>query len=143
MPPGVDEGRRMDRRCRLCNARCCRYFCFPIDNPCTYEEFEQVRWYLTHQAIRVHIDLAGQWWIFIENRCRWLDETPDGPRCASYENRPLICRRFSPKTCDFTKGPYKCQAEFETADDLEAYARQILGEKEFEAARKKARRRTK
>lgn len=125
----------MHRQCKLCNARCCRYFCLPIDNPCTYEEFEQIRWYLTHQAVNAHVDFDGQWWLLVENRCRWLEENPAGPVCAHYENRPLICRRFSPETCDFTKGPYEYEARFETADELEAYAREILGEKEFEAAR--------
>jgi Fe-S-cluster containining protein len=125
----------MHKQCILCNARCCRYFCFQIDAPRTYEQFEQVRWYLTHQGIRVHVDPDGAWWIFIDNRCRWLEETVAGPRCASYDNRPLICRRFSPRTCDFARGPYQAAIEFETADQLEAHAREVLGPERFDAER--------
>ncbi|MDD4889044.1 MAG: YkgJ family cysteine cluster protein [Phycisphaerae bacterium] len=129
----------MHKQCLRCNARCCRYFCFQIGDPCTYEEFEQVRWYLAHSGISVHVDPDGGWWIFIENRCRCLEDTKAGPRCVAYANRPLICRRFSPDTCDFTCGPYDYEERFETADQLEAYARRVLGDKEFEAARAKAR----
>lgn len=129
----------MDRRCRLCNARCCRYFCFQIGSPETYEQFEQVRWYLTHKDISVHVDPDGDWWIFIANRCRWLEETREGPKCADYENRPLICRQFSPKTCDFTRGPYVSAAEFETANELEAFARETLGTREFNRERARTR----
>jgi Fe-S-cluster containining protein len=118
----------MHKQCRLCNARCCRYFCFPIDTPCTREDFDQVRWYLVHEHVQVHIDPAGDWWMFVENRCRWLEETNAGPRCANYGRRPLICRGFSPRTCDFTMGPYATQRQFDTADELEAYACELLGE---------------
>lgn len=126
----------MHRQCRLCNARCCRYFCLPIDNPCTYDEFEQVRWYLVHGGVSVHVDHDGGWWMLVENRCRWLEDSAQGPRCVAYDNRPLICRRFSPRTCDFTRGPFAYEHRFETADELEDYARDVLGAAEFAAARR-------
>ena len=88
----------------------------------------------------VHIDTEGDWMILIENRCQWLQETSAGGRCVNYRNRPLICRGFSPATCDFTEGTYEFEEWFNTPEELEAYARRMLGEDAFKAARKKANR---
>jgi len=129
----------MHPQCLKCNARCCRYFCFQISTPETYEDFEQVRWYLTHENISVLIDPDGDWWILIDNRCKWLAESAEGPRCIHYDDRPVICRRFSPETCDFTLGPYQTQERFTDPDLFEAYARRTLGEEAFARARFKER----
>ena len=45
----------MSKTCQECGAKCCRYFCFEIDEPDTYEEFENVRWYLCHEHVAVHV----------------------------------------------------------------------------------------
>lgn len=118
----------MHSHCRKCPARCCRYFCFEIDKPDTYEDFENIRWYLTHQNISVHIDNEGDWCILIDNKCRNLIKTPQGLRCKDYDNRPLICRKFSPANCDFTKGGYELEEDFRTPAQLQAYARRMLGD---------------
>lgn len=121
--------------CSACNARCCRYFCFEIDEPETFEEFEDVRWYLLHENVTVHID-EGDWYISILNACKELGEDN---RCGSYEDRPLICRSYSQDNCDATGGDYEYEQLFETPEQLEAYARETLGDKKYEKARDKAR----
>jgi len=130
----------MEAQCTKCEAKCCRYFCSAIDQPHTYEDFEEVRWYLAHKGISVHVDVEGGWWIMVANRCRMLRKTPVGWRCKDYENRPLICRHFSPESCDFTLGDLQVDELFETPGELEAYARRMLGERQFDKARAKARR---
>jgi Fe-S-cluster containining protein len=129
----------MDEICRKCNALCCRYYSFPIDMPETYEDFDQIRWYLTHEATSVYIDWDGQWFIRIDNRCRWLTDTPEGPRCSRYDERPTICRQFSPATCEYAQGHHECEEVFSTADDLDSYARRMLGAIAFDAARQASR----
>lgn len=131
----------MDEQCGQCDSSCCRYYCFEIDKPDTYEEFEDVRWYLTHAKTSVHIDEDGDWCILIENPCTWLEQTPRGLRCRNYEHRPLICRKFSPASCEFTRGGYDYEELFETPEQLEAYARRMLGEEAYEQAQAAARRR--
>ena len=125
----------MSEMCVACGAKCCQYFCFEIDEPDDYEEFEDIRWFLAHEGISVHIDEDGDWYISIANRCKKL-----GPdlRCTDYENRPLICRKYEQDNCDHTGGDYEYQEEFTEPEQLERYARKTLGPEKFEAERKKA-----
>lgn len=127
----------MDKRCRKCAGECCRYFALPIGQPETYEDFEEVRWHLMHRGVSVYIDLDGQWNLVLRNLCRMLRKTPDGWRCKDYENRPTVCRRFSPESCDFTRGGHECEEKFTTAAQLDAYARRMLGDWVFDADRAK------
>ena len=126
----------MSGLCQECGAKCCKYFCFQIDEPDDYAEFEDVRWYLAHENVSVHIDEDGDWYISLVNRCRNLD---DQEHCTDYDNRPLICRRYDPEECDRTDGNYAYREEFHTADEFEAYMRKTLGKKELEKARDRAR----
>ncbi len=122
--------------CRTCGAKCCTYFCFEIDEPDDLDEFEDVRWYLCHDGVSVHID-EGDWYISIMNRCKMLGENDE---CTGYENRPLICRKYDLANCDQTKGDYGYDEEFNTPDELEDYARRTLGI-EFDRARDRKRKR--
>jgi len=123
------------KRCRECGARCCRYFCFEIDEPDSYEEFDDIRWYLYHEGISVHID-EGTWYISIANRCKMLDQDD---RCTIYGERPLICRTYDPATCDYTDEDYGYDEEFLTPEEIERYAREKLGEAAYERAKAEAR----
>jgi Fe-S-cluster containining protein len=122
--------------CIRCGAKCCTYFCFEIEAPDDYEEFEDIRWYLCHEGVSVHVEDNGDWYISIRNRCRHL--TP-GLKCRAYDDRPLICRKYDPDNCDNTGGDYGYKELFRTPEELEAYARRTLGEAPFEKARAKAR----
>ncbi|MDY6914204.1 MAG: YkgJ family cysteine cluster protein [Planctomycetota bacterium] len=126
----------MSKTCRECGAKCCKYFCFEIDEPDTYEELEDVRWYLCHKGVTVHIDEDDDWYISIDNRCKML--AADN-RCKIYDDRPLICRDYDLADCDHSGGDYDYKAFFKSPEELEAYARKLLGKKKFEAAKIKAR----
>lgn len=123
------------KQCTRCGARCCQYFSFEIDKPDTYEQFESIRWYLLHEGISVYIDDEGDWCILIDNLCRMLVKRREGGRCKQYDNRPLICRKYSSDRCDYIRGGYDWEEVFRSADELEAYARRMLGEQAFEDAR--------
>ena len=125
----------MSKTCVECGAKCCKYFCFEVDAPDSYEEFEDVRWYLCHEGVTVHVE-DGDWYIAIENRCRKLDADD---RCVAYEDRPLICRTYSTNKCDFTDGDYGYDVLFRTPEEMEAHARKTLGDERFERERAKAR----
>ena len=128
----------MSHRCQECGGKCCEYFCFEIDEPDDYEEFEDVRWYLCHEGVTVHIDDEGDWYISLANRCTMLDENNT---CRAYDSRPLICRKYDPETCDFTDEDYDYQAEFNRPEELDAYARKTLGGEVYEQEKKKHRER--
>ncbi len=128
----------MDPRCKKCNARCCRYYCFQIDSPDTFEEFDNIRWYLMHDNTTVHIDLAGDWYIKVDNRCKNLVEPPGGGHaCKDYANRAFVCRQLSPARCDFARGHYSYEELFTTPQELEVYARRMLGDLAWKAGQKK------
>lgn len=121
------------KRCHKC-ARCCRYFCFEIDEPDTYDEFEDIRWYLCHEGVSVHID-EGDWFISIENRCKMLGQDD---RCTIYAKRPLMCSTYDPDSCDYTDDDYGYDEEFLTPEEIERYARRKLGNAAYNRAKAKA-----
>ena len=125
----------MNGQCGKCDAECCRYFCFEIDEPDCYEEYDDIRWFLCHEDVTVHID-DGDWYISIANCCKMLDRAG---RCVIYDDRPVICRKYDLDNCDYSRGDYGYDALFETPEDVETYARKVLGDSEFEKARAKAR----
>ena len=126
----------MSKTCQECGAKCCRYFCFEIDEPDTYEEFDDIRWFVLHKGISVHIDEDGDWYISIANRCKALGRDD---RCKRYEDRPLICRKYTDENCDHTSGDYGYKELFNAPEDIDRYARNALGEKKFDKERKKVR----
>lgn len=119
----------MSSQCIECGARCCRYFCFQLDTPDSYEEFENIRWYLCHRGVSVHVD-EGDWYISIENQCNWLDEKTQ--RCTNYDQRPLICRKYAVGNCDHTQGSYEYEQLFTQPEQVEAYGRRKLGKRRWE-----------
>lgn len=124
----------MSKLCAKCEAKCCTYFCFEIDEPDDYDEFEDIRWYLLHEGVTVHID-EGDWYISIANRCTML---ADKNQCLAYQTRPTICRKYAKDNCDYTGGDYGYDEHFETPEQIEAYARKTLGEAVFQRERAKA-----
>jgi len=127
----------MNEQCTRCDAKCCKYFCFEIDEPDCFEEFDDIRWFLAHEGVTIHIE-DGDWFISIANPCKMLDENN---RCTIYDDRPLICRGYDPDNCDYTSGDYGYDEEFHTPEELEAYARRTLGPKKYD--REKAKHRAK
>ena len=125
----------MSNICIACGAKCCGYFCFEIDEPTEFDDFENIRWFLCHKDITVHVD-EGDWYISIDNPCMMLDETN---RCRVYDDRPLICREYEMDNCDETPGGYDYEVEFRTPEEIEQYAMKTLGRKEYERERAKAR----
>ena len=115
--------------CVRCKAMCCQYFCFEIDEPDDYEEFEDIRWYLCHEGVSVHVDGDDDWFIQIENRCNKLG---DDHRCTIYDDRPLLCRNYEHENCEDSGLGYGYQEEFKTPEQLDAYAIKTLGRDVYE-----------
>ena len=119
----------MSLPCHECNALCCQYFCFEIDEPDDFEEFEDVRWYLCHDGVSVHVDEEGDWFIQIENPCRKMDNEH---RCVIYEDRPLICRNYGGQCEHASEEGYGYKEEFKTPEELDAFAKKTLGRTVYE-----------
>ena len=119
--------------CKECGGKCCKYFCLQIDTPDSFEEFENLRWFLLHEGITVHVE-DGAWYMSVPNRCKAL--SADG-QCTAYEDRPLVCRRYATNNCDHTGGDYEFQEHFRTPEELARYARKALGEKAYDRAKER------
>jgi Fe-S-cluster containining protein len=93
--------------CRECNSLCCRHIALEIDAPKSKADFDNIRWYLMHEKVRVGIDHSGEWLLEVPLVCRYLKNNG----CAVYKNRPDICREYPGKDdfCEFEDktSPYK------------------------------------
>jgi Fe-S-cluster containining protein len=91
------RGGVMSNTCAKCEALCCKYFALEIDTPTTRNDFENIRWYISHQKTSVFIQ-ERKWYLNVKNRCKHLKSDN---RCKIYEERPAICRRLHPDNCEY------------------------------------------
>jgi len=110
----------MDKKsqCDRCTGLCCRYFALPIDTPQTREDYDDIRWYLSHKNIIVFVE-KKDWYINIKNKCRHLSEKDH--RCRIYDRRPRICRQYRHADCDYVEGKYDYQLHFTDDRQMQEY----------------------
>lgn len=106
---------KLNTNCKKCSALCCKYFALEIDKPSTRNDFENIRWYISHQKTSVFIQ-GGKWFLNVKNRCKHLD---GGNRCTVYDHRPAICRRLDANGCEYHD--QHAAREIRTPQQLEAY----------------------
>jgi len=108
--------------CEFCTAKCCHYFALPIDTPEEWKDFEYIRWYLLHERATVFID-DGSWYLMVHTTCKHLQADN---RCGIYLTRPLICREYSTKNCEY-EDDWTYDQYFETPEQIFEYAEAVLG----------------
>jgi Fe-S-cluster containining protein len=112
-PDGVDQFTVCTRHC---GARCCGYITVSIATPLAEQDWDEIRWWLTHEGIMVTKDEDG-WMVHAEARCRNLRADK---ACGIYEARPTVCAEYEPETCE-----YAAEVEFdvrlESEEDLADY----------------------
>jgi len=106
--------------CADCGA-CCTYVATQIDDPSTFQQYENIHWYLTHENVGVYIDWDGDWYIEFQTRCRHLT---DAKTCGIYEERPLVCSEFSFLDCERTTGESAWKHYFHSQVELVDFLRQ-------------------
>ena len=116
LPPDVNL-------CEYCTAKCCRYLALPLPRrPKTWTEFDEVRWFLSHEKISVFVD-KGEWYILVHNECQHL--LHDG-RCGIYEIRPQICRDYKTTDCEYDDD-FTYEKIFENDRQMYEYAEAMIG----------------
>jgi Fe-S-cluster containining protein len=111
--------------CQYCSAKCCRYFALPIDKPESFDEFENIRWFMLHGRVGLFVE-ADVWYLMVFNDCRHLQ--PDN-LCGIYETRPTICRTYSTDNCEYDDdGLYDLY--FETPEQMWEYTQAMLPAKQ-------------
>lgn len=104
---------RSPGRCVRCT-RCCHHVSLQIDTPEDDTDFDNIRWYLLHENVKVFVD-GGDWYLEFATPCAKLSE--EG--CIIYENRPSICADYDPENCE-RHGEY-WDVLLENEDDLKSY----------------------
>lgn len=111
--------------CQHCTAICCRYFSISLDTPKTWEDFDLLRWYMTHGRVSMFVD-EGQWYLVVHADCRYLGRDQ---RCGIYETRPAICRSYETDDCEFDND-HLFEKYFESPEQIWEYADAVLPPRE-------------
>ncbi len=119
-----------DVLCNHCSAKCCRYFALPIEEPTAIEDWEFVRWYLLHDAATVFKE-DENWYLLVHTECKHLQSDN---RCGIYHDRPLICRDYSTKDCEY-EDDWLYDRYLETAEQAAEYAEAVLPRKKGQSIR--------
>ncbi|MDA3836760.1 MAG: YkgJ family cysteine cluster protein [Nanoarchaeota archaeon] len=85
------------RTCKVCDAICCRYITIPLKTPEIIEDFENIKWYISHENTEVNIEEDGAWYIKLKTPCEHLSKNN---LCSIYKNRPEICKEHTTKSCE-------------------------------------------
>ncbi len=103
--------------CRKCEAKCCQYYALQIDTPRSKDDFENLRWYITHKRTRIFYE-RRKWFLEVLNKCRYLDKDH---KCKIYNKRPQVCRDHEAKSCEHTLGEADHEHYFKDLKDLDKY----------------------
>ena len=113
---------KAEKVCGECKARCCRYVTVEIDEPETGDDFDDMRWYVSHEGCAVYRE-DGHWFFEVLRPCENLAEND---LCTIYPRRPSICRSHNPKGCEESGGEFAWDLRLETIQDVEDYARLVM-----------------
>lgn len=116
------------RACQKCTGRCCRYYALQLDTPEDWDEYDDIRWYLSHENTTIFVE-EGKWYLNVHTKCKYLSEKDY--RCLNYELRPAICRKYDTGGCDLTGDNYDYEMQFTSDKQMEEYMRIKFGEKVF------------
>jgi uncharacterized protein len=107
--------------CSYCTARCCRYFALPIETPTTWDDFNNIRWYMLHGRVSIFVE-DTTWYLMVHADCKHL---LDDHRCGIYQTRPEICRTYSTDNCEYDDDTCYDQL-FESPEQIWEYAEAVL-----------------
>ena len=116
--------------CKICRAQCCQYYALEIDTPRSYEDFDQIKWFLVHQKTKVFVD-KRKWFLEVLNPCRYLTEDH---HCEIYTHRPKICREYgiSPEgemDCNANNEIIKHDSYFNSIEELDEFVKKRFSRK--------------
>lgn len=107
--------------CKYCTALCCRYFTLPITAPETWDDYDNLRWYLMHGRTALFVE-DGTWYLIVFGDCENL---LSDNRCGIYASRPGICRTYTTDECEYDND-FVFDKYFDSAHQIWEYAEAIL-----------------
>ena len=103
--------------CDKCPAKCCRYVAIELDEPEDGDDFEDIKWYVSHENIIVGIDNDGDWLIEFKTNCKHIKDN----KCSIYEKRPQVCRDHELDSCEMNGEGDPYEIIFRNIKDVEDY----------------------
>lgn len=118
------------KSCSKCDAACCKYVAMEIDCPEDLDDFENIKWYVAHENIRVFVEEDDSWNIEFITKCKYLR---DDNLCSIHEefvkdpsvSRPKICKEFGVDECPF-HNDYEEKYTFTSIEEVEKYVKNIF-----------------
>ncbi len=117
--------------CARCTALCCRYVAVEIDEPEDDRDYDNIRWYVSHENIQVYQDDEGGWYIQFFTRCRHLGRENE---CTIHPNHYQICKDYKMRECEFTLGQGGEKRLFRLPEDVDRYLALQSARREARAA---------
>lgn len=111
-----------EKTCEECNAKCCKHVAIEMDTPEKIEDFEDIKWFVSHKNVNVFLDEDKKWYLEFLTPCEFLGEKN---KCMNYDNRPQICRDYTHEECVF-HNDYKDEFIFTSLEDVERYIREVF-----------------
>ncbi|MBD3361790.1 YkgJ family cysteine cluster protein [Candidatus Woesearchaeota archaeon] len=104
--------------CEDCNAKCCRYVAVDMDEPDCLDDWDQIKWLLMHENVRVYLDNDGDWIVEFITKCKNLGKDN---RCKIYDRRPDLCRDHNMSECVMNGEGEVEVLLFETPEQVDEY----------------------
>ncbi len=104
-------------RADKCNAFCCRYISVHIDTPRSKVDFDEIRWFVSHENVVVYKDEENDWLVEFVTPCKFLKNN----KCEIYEARPDVCREYDPDGCADSEKNIEMKIAFKKPTDVEKF----------------------
>jgi len=115
------SNKKFNRKCKSCDAKCCKYVVVGINTPENIEDFEVIKWFVSHKNVNVFVDDSYEWYLEFLTPCEFLGKEN---QCINYDNRYKICREYQSDECTF-HNDYKEKFTFKKLEDIEKYIREV------------------
>jgi Fe-S-cluster containining protein len=83
--------------CDMCpDSACCRDVVVELDEPTDLEDWDEIRWMVSHKNVAVYLDNEDDWVVEFKTPCENLDHRG---KCNIYSTRMKTCRDHRMDSC--------------------------------------------
>ncbi|MFH1873764.1 MAG: YkgJ family cysteine cluster protein [Pseudomonadota bacterium] len=106
------------KSCSECGQQCCKSVIIQIDDPTSFQDWEEIRWKAAHKNVWVIKDNEDDWCVEFFTDCEHLQENGE---CTIYHKRPFICSEHAPDECIVNGEGEYYKLIFKTSAEVEEY----------------------
>ena len=118
--------------CDKCpDAACCRDVTVGIDDPETIQDWDEIRWMISHHNVSVYKDNDEDWVVEFNTDCTKLNEDNT---CQVYKTRPKMCRDHENDSCIYNGEGDVHEIRFDTVEQVEEHIKNQIKPKMLQKA---------